>query len=163
MSNNVRKKKTPIVARISPRGAAAIVVMGIFLLCIVTLVSKALFVSNSADVPAGIDTATISVSQSVPPDESADLPAAVTTAAPVTTTALSETTQTTTEHQVVKMKVLDVVYLKYEPDEDAENVIVMSPNIEVDVLEVLDNGWTKITFLNVTGQLTGYVQSSYLY
>ena len=61
------------------------------------------------------------------------------------------------------MKLLDVAYLKREPDEESENIIVMSPNIEVDVLETLDNGWTKITFLNVTGQLTGYVQSTYLY
>ena len=63
----------------------------------------------------------------------------------------------------LKMKLLDVTYLKQEPDEESENIIVLSPNIEVDVLETLDSGWTKITFLNVTGQLTGYVQSSYLY
>ena len=61
------------------------------------------------------------------------------------------------------MKVLDVTYLKTEPDEESENVIVLSPNIEVDVLETLDSGWTKVTFLNVTGQLTGYIQSTYLY
>ena len=61
------------------------------------------------------------------------------------------------------MTLLDVTYLKQEPDEESENIIVLSPNIEVDVLETLDSGWTKITFLNVTGQLTGYVQSSYLY
>jgi hypothetical protein len=71
--------------------------------------------------------------------------------------------QTTTEKQVVKMKIVDVTYLKAEPDEESENVMYLSPNIEVDVLETLDSGWTKITFLNVTGQLTGYVQTSFLY
>ncbi len=163
MNKNVRKRKTPIVAKINPRGAAAIVVLGIFLMCVVVLVSKALFVSNSKTMAEGIDTATISATQTVSPDNSA-VPGAVTTTVPVTTTAPpTTTTPATTTQAVVKMKVLDVTYLKQEPDEQAENVIVMSPNIEVDVLETLDSGWSKVTFLNVTGQLTGYIKSSFLY
>lgn len=163
MSKNVRRRKTPIVARISTRGAVAIVVMGIFLMCVVVLVSKALFVSNSKDMPEGIDTATIATGTQTPPDTGGQ-PAVATTTTPAATTApQSSTTAATTTKQAVKMKLLDVAYLKREPDEESENIIVMSPNIEVDVLETLDNGWTKITFLNVTGQLTGYVQSTYLY
>ena len=163
--SNTRRRKTPIVARISKGGAVAIAVMGVFAMCLIVLVSKALFISNSKDMPEGIDTATITVSNSSPqpPDSSAQSAAVTTTAPTVTTAPQSVSEETTTTKAVVKMKVLDVTYLKSEPDEGAESIIVMSPNIEVDVLETLDSGWTKITFLNVTGQLTGYVQSSYLY
>ena len=163
MSKKIRRRKTPIVARISPKGAAAIVVLGIFLMCLVVIASKAFFISNSKNIPEGIDTATIAASTKTPTDSSGQ-PAAVTTTVPVTTTApQTSSEQETTTKQVVKMKVLDVTYLKTEPDEESENVIVMSPNIEVDVLETLDSGWTKVTFLNVTGQLTGYIQSTFLY
>ena len=164
MSKNVRKRKTPIVARINPRGAAAIVVLGIFLMCVVVLISKAFFVSNSKTMPEGIDTATVTAATTpVPADESA-VPGAVTTTVPVTTTAPpATTTEASTTKAAVKMKVLDVTYLKQEPDEQSENIIVLSPNIEVDVLETLDSGWSKITFLNVTGQLTGYIQTTFLY
>lgn len=159
-----RKRKTPIVARISPGGAVAIVLMGIFAMCLIVILSKAVFVSNSKDIPEGIDTATIANTNTMPSDNSGEQSAAVTTSVTQATTVPQSTTeQTTTEKQVVKMKVLDVTYLKAEPDEESENVMYLSPNIEVDVLETLDSGWTKITFLNVTGQLTGYVQSSYLY
>lgn len=163
--SNTRRRKTPIVARISKGGAVAIAVMGVFAMCLIVLVSKALFISNSKDMPEGIDTATITVSNSSPqpPDSSAQSAAVTTTSPTVTTAPQSVSEETTMTKAVVKMKVLDVTYLKSEPDEGAESIIVMSPNIEVDVLETLDSGWTKITFLNVTGQLTGYVQSSFLY
>ncbi len=160
-----RKRKAPIVARISPGGAVAIIIMGIFAMCLIVIVSKAVFVSNSKDVPEGIDTATIAGSNVQPADSSGELSAAVTTTVTQATSAPQSSTeqQTTTEKQVVKMKIVDVTYLKAEPDEESENVMYLSPNIEVDVLETLDSGWTKITFLNVTGQLTGYVQTSFLY
>ncbi len=163
MSKNIRKRKTPIVARISPKGAIAIVVMGVFFMCIVVLASKALFVSNSKTVPDGIDTATIAASSKVPDDSNSQQSAVVTTVPAVTTVPTTTSPTETTTKEIVQMKVLDVTYLKTEPDEESESIIVMSPNIVVDVLETLDNGWTKITFLNVTGQLTGYVQTNFLY
>lgn len=173
MSQNKRKRKTPLVARISPGGAVAIIVMGVFVMCLVVLVSKALFVSNSKDVPEGIDTATIgtntqpvetSSNESTPAQTSASASAKPADASASQSQSVSQSqTQSTTEKAVVKMKVLDVTYLKEQPDEKSQDVIILSPNIVVDVLETLDSGWTKITFLNVTGQLTGYIQTSYLY
>lgn len=173
MSQNERKRKTPLVARISPGGAVAIIVMGVFVMCLVVLVSKALFVSNSKDVPEGIDTATIgtntqpvdaSSNESAPAQTSASASAKPADASASQSQSVSQSqTQSTTEKAVVKMKVLDVTYLKEQPDEKSQDVIILSPNIVVDVLETLDSGWTKITFLNVTGQLTGYIQTSYLY
>ena len=150
MSNNRRKRKVPIVARISPTGAAAIVVMGIFFMCLVVLVSKALFVSNSKEMPEGIDTATIG-SQTQPSDSQSGGGAQTATA-----------TQSTTTMPVVKMKTLRITYLKEEPDDEAKNIVPMSVGIQVDVLETLENGWSKVTFLNVTGQLTGYILTSCL-
>jgi hypothetical protein len=164
MSTRTRKRKVPIVARISPGGAIAIVVMGIFAMCLIVILSKAVFVSNSKDVPEGIDTATIADTNTQPTDSSDAVSAAATSVTTSATTAAQSTTpQTTTTKKVVKMKIIDVTYLKAQPDENSENVMYLSPNIEVDILETLDNGWTKITFLNVTGQLTGYVQTSFLY
>ncbi|WP_028504603.1 SH3 domain-containing protein [Ruminococcus sp. FC2018] len=163
MSNNRRKRKTPVVARISPTGAAAIVVMGIFVMCLVVLVSKALFVSNSKELPEGIDTATIG-SQTQPSDPQSGAEATTTTAAAsvTTTVAKTTTTETTTTTAVVKMKTLRITYLKEEPDDEAKNIVPMSVGIQVDVLETLENGWSKVTFLNVTGQLTGYILTSCL-
>lgn len=165
MSNNRRKRKVPIVARISPTGAAAIVVMGIFFMCLVVLVSKALFVSNSKEMPEGIDTATIG-SQTQPSDSQSGGGAQTATATAATsvttTTAKTTTTQSTTTMPVVKMKTLRITYLKEEPDDEANNIVPMSVGIQVDVLETLENGWSKVTFLNVTGQLTGYILTSCL-
>ena len=169
--SNRRRKKTPLIARISPTGAAAIIVMGIFVMCLVVLISKAVFVSNSKDVPEGMDTATIGTGTQASLEDISQggEQTSGTTAATTADTSKQSSESTTKESEsttaqtAAKMKTVDVTYLKEQPDENSADVIVMSPNIEVDVLEVLDNGWTKVTFLNVTGQLTGYILSSYLY
>ena len=53
-------------------------------------------------------------------------------------------------------------YLHTEPDKDAENIVCMSPGIEINVLEKLENGYWKVTFMNIDGQKTGYVWNEYV-
>ena len=43
----------------------AIIVVGIFVLCVILLLAKGLFASNSSEVPKGINTATINTNESV--------------------------------------------------------------------------------------------------
>lgn len=146
----------------------AIAVVTVFCICIVVLLAKSLFASNSKDVPAGLNTGTVpntdtTVAAPLPAGESTsskpadtpdnsggDIPAIVTT----TTTAAAQTVENTDELYVNKY-----VQLLAEPKEDAAHVICMSPNVKLTVLERRADGYYKVTFKNYDGTVcTGYVK-----
>lgn len=58
--NNVSRKASGNTASV-----VAIIVVGIFVLCVILLLAKGLFASNSSEVPKGINTATINTNESV--------------------------------------------------------------------------------------------------
>ena len=58
--NNVSHKASGNTASV-----VAIIVVGIFVLCVILLLAKGLFASNSSEVPKGINTATINTNESV--------------------------------------------------------------------------------------------------
>ena len=60
------------------------------------------------------------------------------------------------------MYVTEYAYLHVAPDNDAENIVCMSPGVQVNVLEYEDNGYVKINFMNIDGPLTGYIYKDYL-
>lgn len=150
----------------TPVGAASVVVAGVFLLCLIFVFAKVLFTSNTDTVPPDIDTATINTND----DEPEELPmtfddsseAFVAGIAGEESAEESEEESSQEEQGLGVMYITEYAYLHTGPSDDAENIICMSPGIEVTVLAEDPSGYMKITFMNVDGPLTGYVYRDYL-
>lgn len=150
--------------------AGGIVVIGIFAVCIVIFMAKGLFSNSDSGLPAGIDTGTINTNQTTPAAEAnADLSDSKkskdqdkNSSKSSKENESSQTEESSAAENTETAFVNQYAYLHTEPDKDAENIVCMSPNIEVTVLEKLENGYWKVTFLNIDGQKTGYVWNEYL-
>lgn len=160
-------------------GIAAIIVVGIFVICVIVVLAKGLFASNSSKVPDGLYTGTLSSelsSPDVPANTSADnssqpdVSAADSSAEPSDSSA-EESSQTdessqddssTAEVTGEKAYITEYAYLRTEPSQDGEQIICMSPNLEVTVLERGFDGYCKVTFMNFDTPLEGYVYEGYL-
>ena len=135
-----------------------VLIAAVLCVILVVFVAKKLFASNSMDVPVGLNTATIASAVTNIPD--AQEQPAVTTS--VTKQTTSETVLTTAPLPE-EMYVVTYVQLQAEPSVDAANLICMSPNIKVKVLERTSEGYMKVTFLNCDDTVyTGYVLESFL-
>lgn len=161
-------------------GVAAVIVVGIFVICVIIVLAKGLFKSNSSSVPDGVYTGTIapemSVAQTVTSEDNkesgADPSSTDSTDSKSDSEASSQAAEdskaedssgsSAAEAQGDKAYVTEYAYLRTEPDQNAQQIVCMSPNIEVTVLERGIDGYCKVTFMNVDGQLTGYVYEGYL-
>ncbi len=153
------KRTRPVLS--GAAGVIAIVVVGIFMLCVIFLIAKGLFSSNSSEVPNGLNTATLNTNTDV-------------TAAPAQTEATGTTlasdsdggqdasSEADDQPQGDLMYVLEYAYLHVTPDNESENIICLSPGCQVTAQGQEDNGYVKVTFQNVDGPLTGYVYKDYL-
>lgn len=159
--NNVSRKTSGNAASV-----VAIIVVSIFVLCVILLLAKGLFASNSSEVPKGINTATINTDESVPEPAESSVPAdtsAVEDDSSAESGAVTDVTDDSSQTEVLEvMYVTEYAYLHVAPDNEAENIVCMSPGVEVNVLEYEDNGYVKITFMNIDGPLTGYIYKDYL-
>ncbi|MDE6149303.1 MAG: SH3 domain-containing protein, partial [Ruminococcus sp.] len=145
--------------------AGGIAVIGIFAVCIVIFMAKGLFSNSDNGLPAGIDTGTINTNQTSPATEAnADLSdkKSKNTSKTEKESESSKTEDSSIAESIETAFVNQYAYLHTEPDKDAENIVCMSPNIEVTVLEKLESGYWKVTFMNIDGQKTGYVWNEYL-
>ena len=165
--NNTASQKTSGGAA----SVVAIIVVGIFVLCVIVLLAKGLFASNSAEVPEGINTAPINTDETAPVyDESAaeadtsvtDESSYLDESGIAAESEPDESDDSEGEQVLAVMYVTEYAYLHVAPDNEAENIVCMSPGVEVNVLEYEDNGYVKITFMNIDGPLTGYIYGSYL-
>ena len=167
MVNKPSNKKSPMKIKLS--GVVALTVLA---MCIVLLVAKGLFSSNDTDIPAGVYTGTINTNQTtVPPidtidnstsESSASSESAADSDLEESTSAADSSADSTSTEDGEKAYVTEYANLHTEPSKDAENIVCMSPNVEVTVLEKLDNGYWKIYFVNVDGPTTGYLWNGYL-
>lgn len=159
--NNVSRKTSGNAASV-----VAIIVVGIFVLCVILLLAKGLFASNSSEVPKGINTATINTDESVPEPAESSAPAdtsAVEDDSSAESGVVTDVTDDSSQTDVLEvMYVTEYAYLHVAPDNEAENIVCMSPGVEVNVLEYEDNGYVKITFMNIDDPLTGYIYKDYL-
>lgn len=151
-----------------------ILVITLVSVVLVLFVAKGLFASNSKDVPAGLNTATLTKAAPAAVTTLSDSVAAQTTtvssasgAASETGTSAGTTTAAVTTTTVVQddsvAYVVTYVQLKAQPDPDSANVICMSPNIKVNILERRTDGYVQLSFLNSDRTtITGYVKNEYL-
>lgn len=160
--NNTKQKQSISLS------AGGIAVIAIFAICIVLFMAKGIFFSGDAELPAGIDTGTINTNQTTPAVEAnaeskkTKKDNEINDSSQKDIQESSETDESSTAESNETAFVNQYAYLHTQPDKDAENIVCMSPNIEVTVLEKLENGYWKVTFLNIDGQKTGYVWNEYL-
>lgn len=152
-------------------GLASIIVAGIFVVCMIFIVGKVVFASNSETAPAGIDTATINTNVTEPKVSRNDKPV---TAAPAESTesgsdevteessasSAAEDTSSSADNEI--KYITEYAYLHTQPSNEAENIVCMTPGVAVTVLGYEDNGYVKITFTGNDGELTGYIYQDYL-
>ena len=161
VSDGTNRKTSPLHSQ-NTVNIVAIFVIAAACIIIVMLLAKSLLASNEAEVPEGINTATISTTVS---GENAQAAAADESLAETSATAAapSSSASQTAPAGPEKAYITNYVQLLEEPSEDAAHIICMSPNIEVTVLERYADGYAKVTFLNGDGtNCTGYVMATYL-
>ena len=135
---------------------------------LVLVLAKGLFASNSKDVPAGLNTGTVA-GAAAPAAQTVTSPSATPSASASASgtgagaSAAAVTTVTAAEVDDSVAYVVTYVQLKAQPNPDSANVICMSPNIKVKILERRDDGFIHLSFLNGDGStLSGYVKTEYL-
>ena len=157
------KKKINRPAVSGAAGIIAIIVVGIFMLCVIFLIAKGLFSSNSSDVPQGLNTATLNTNTELTtaaPESSAET---VSTQATPDTSESDETSSAASEEGTgEQMYVLEYAYLHVSPDNESENIICLSPGVIVSILGQEENGYVKVSFQNIDGPMSGYVYKDYL-
>lgn len=168
MNNIFKNKNSKSSSSGNFSSTVAICIVGAVVIGFIFLLAKGLFTSNDKEVPQGIDTATINtdVTNKKKKDESAvavnkDVSSADSSKAD-SSSADSSSADSSNPDEYQKMYVTQYAYLHTQPSNDAENIVCMSPGVEVDVLGFEDNGYVKITFMNIDGQLTGYIYKDYL-
>lgn len=167
ISGKSAQKNTKQSVSLRAGGAAVIVILSV---CVVLFVAKGFFGKDDMYLPDDVYTGTINTNQTTPTAEidaevSGDKSESENNSEKSTDSLNSNSSQpeeSSIGETIETAFVNQYAYLHTEPDEDAENIVCMSPNIEVNVLEKLENGYWKVTFLNIDGQKTGYVWNEYL-
>lgn len=162
----ISNRKDSSTSQVTYMKTGGIIVIGVFVICLIIFMAKGLFSNSDTGLPAGIDTGTINTNQTTPApveessssdakaDAKEDSQSEADSSSQAEDSSIPESNETAFVNQYA--------YLHTEPDKDAENIVCMSPNIEVTVLEKLENGYWKVTFMNIDGQKTGYVWNEYL-
>lgn len=154
-------------------GVASVIVAGIFLVCMVFIIGKVVFASNSEKPPAGIDTATINTNVTEPrisnnakpvttvPADSADITESGASDESSPSSSAAEESSSAPNETETKY-ITEYAYLHTQPSNEAENIVCMTPGVAVTVLGYEDNGYVKVTFTGNDGELTGYIYRDYL-
>ena len=157
------KKRTNRPAVSGAAGIIAIIVVGIFMLCVIFLIAKGLFSSNSSEVPSGLNTATLNTNTELTTAALESASETVSTqATPDSENITDESSQAAEEGTGEQMYVLEYAYLHVAPDNESENIICLSPGVVVTILGQEENGYIKISFQNIDGPMSGYVYKDYL-
>ena len=146
-------------------GVVAIIVVAIFVVGVIIIFAKSLFSGVETDIPKGLDTATVSNAQPESADSGkADDDSSNEESKETKKSKETKATETTEIPEGLGNKtVTEYAYLRKEPSPEGEQIICMSPGIEVTVLSEADeNGYVQASFNNNGTVLTGWVHSSYL-
>lgn len=133
------------------------------MLCVIFLIAKGLFSSNSSEVPSGLNTATLNTNTELTTAAPESASETVSTqATPDSENITDESSQAAEEGTGEQMYVLEYAYLHVAPDNESENIICLSPGVVVTILGQEENGYIKISFQNIDGPMSGYVYKDYL-
>ncbi len=146
-------------------GVVAIIAVAIFVVGVIVIFAKSLFSGVEADVPTGLDTATVAnapaQTEAVKSDDSSSKADKKSTKKKKTDTG-AETT-TTTQAGLGTKTVQEYAYLRKDPSPEGEQLLCLSPGITVTVLSEEDeNGYVQASFDNNGTVLSGWIHGSYL-
>ena len=146
-------------------GVVAIIAVAIFVVGVIVICAKSLFSGVEADVPTGLDTATVAnapaQTEAVKSDDSSSKAEKKSTKKKKTDTG-AETT-TTTQAGLGTKTVQEYAYLRKDPSPEGEQLLCLSPGITVTVLSEEDeNGYVQASFDNNGTVLSGWIHGSYL-
>ena len=146
-------------------GVVAIIAVAIFVVGGIVIFAKSLFSGVEADVPTGLDTATVAnapaQTEAVKSDDSSSKAEKKSTKKKKTDTG-AETT-TTTQAGLGTKTVQEYAYLRKDPSPEGEQLLCLSPGITVTVLSEEDeNGYVQASFDNNGTVLSGWIHGSYL-
>lgn len=139
------------------------IVLAVLAVCVVAMAAKSFFIKDT-DIPEGVYTGTINTDQSEQPakEANADANNKKNESKAETTATESSAEESSAVESNETAYVNQYAYLREKPEQEGKEIVCMSPNIEVTVLEKLENGYWKVTFMNIDGQKTGYVWNEYL-
>lgn len=145
-------------------GIVAIIAVAIFVVGVIIIFAKSLFSGVEADVPKGLDTATITNAQAQTQPVGGDDESSSEETKKTKKTKKTKTTEATAADPGLGTKtVQEYAYLRKDPSPEGEQLVCMSPGIVVTVLSQEDeNGYVEASFDNNGTVVKGWVHSSYL-
>ncbi|MGN1114759.1 MAG: SH3 domain-containing protein [Oscillospiraceae bacterium] len=135
-------------------GGVALILIAIVL--VVLLMSKLLFKSNVSDIPDGFYTGTVTTT--VSKATAATKKTSKTTKSSAKTTTTAKKSDESTAADANTAYATDYLILRKNPQKDGQNYLEIMPGEPVQVVEQLDNGFTKVMYAGIEG----YVSSDYI-
>ena len=146
-------------------GIVAIIAVAVFVVGVIIIFAKSLFSGVEADVPIGLDTATVTNAQAqTQPVGGDDESSSDEEKKETKKTKKKKTTEATAAEPGLGTKtVQEYAYRRKDPSPEGEQLVCMSPGIVVTVLSEEDeNGYVQASFDNNGTVVRGWVHGSYL-
>lgn len=142
--SNYDQRKSDSSEKITVAGIAAVIVVGVFVICVILILAKSLFPSNDSSVPDGIYTNTLSsaaeppaddTSKDAEPTDESSQPQPETVSSYETSAADSVSSDTDSTAQGETAYLTQTAYLRSANDENSDPILSISSGEEVIVLE----------------------------
>ena len=145
-------------------GIVAIIAVAIFVVGVIIIFAKSLFSGVEADVPTGLDTATVPNAQvQTEPVKEEDSSSDADKKQTKKTKKTEKSEPAVTEAGLGTKTVQEYAYLRKDPSPEGEQLLCLSPGITVTVLSAEDeNGYVQASFDNNGEQVKGWIHGSYL-
>ncbi|MCD8095386.1 MAG: SH3 domain-containing protein [Ruminococcus sp.] len=175
MSNFDEKNNRP-TERLTVAGIAAVIVVGVFVVCVILILAKSLFPSNDSSVPDGIYTGTKTESSSVAEatssddvsSEDASIDSATDSATDSSLDSVADSTADSVEDSTSDSTadgetatLLETAYLRSANSSDAEPILSISAGETVTVLDrPSDSEYVNVSYYGTEGWVWyGYLSS----
>lgn len=152
--------------RLTVAGFAAVIVVGVFVVCVILILAKSLFPSNEPEVTQEVDTATITETTAPVETAPADTSSAVkivdeSSSADSSSAADSSSGDSSSmEDKTGQVMFLNqTAYVRASGDENSEAIFSLNAGEQVEVLETNANGYVHIKYFSYEG----WIWHEYLY
>lgn len=163
MSNEKNYKPTE---KLTVAGIAAVIVVGVFVVCVILILAKSLFPSNNDSTPEGVYTGTKSSQAQVvtskpdKKDESSAADADTSTAAESTADSQAEESSSATESTGETATLTQTAYLRASNDQNSDPILSINGGETVTIIErPSDSEYVHVSYYDYEGWIwNGYLQ-----
>ena len=150
--------------RLTVAGFAAVIVVGVFVVCVILILAKSLFPSNEPEVKGEVNTATIgetSAPEVTAPPETSSVPAIVEESKPDSSSEDSSSGDDSSHEEKAgeMMYLSQTAYLRSAGNENAEPLLSIMAGEQVEVIESNAEGYVHVKYYTYDG----WVWNEYLY